>query len=206
MEAQTQSLPPPLKSLAQKLHQKPPMDCKHAIDALSQEERNPILDALVELVKEGTLDEKNKRLLANCLIFFPQEEVFKFFQRIRVGELLRQFCSFFTKFPDFYCLVRMSKILLIKSEDNFLRQILTILKVPIGIETLRFLAKDMTSALTRDTGELREKILDFLWPMKKKTVRAILGIKPNEQFDVDVWIIKTRQIIAQYKARQLSFE
>jgi len=206
MEAQPQSLPPPLKSLAENLHEKRPMDCNDAIKALSPEERIAILNALFELVKEGTKSEQNTRLLVNCLSFFPQEDIFGFVQRLRTGELLQQFCRFFDKNPDFYCLVRMSKILLIKSEDNFLRQILTILKVPIRIETLRFLAKDMTSALTRDTGELREKILDFLWPMEEKTVRAILGIKPNEQFDVDVWIIKTRQIIAQYKARQLSFE
>jgi len=95
MEAQAQSSQSPLEKLAQELHQKPPMDCKDAIDALSQEERNAILDALVKLVKKGTPSEQNTRLLANCLSFFPQEEVYRFFQRIRAGELLRQFLSVF---------------------------------------------------------------------------------------------------------------
>lgn len=209
MEAQAQSLQSPLELLAQKLHQKRPMDCKDAIDALSQEERNAILDALVELVKEGTQSEQNTRLLANCLSFFPQEEVYRFFQRIRAGELLRQFCRFFDEYPEFYCLVRMSKILLTKSENDFLRQILTILNekrymgVPIGIETLRFLENEITSPRTREiTVELREKILNFLWPMGEKTVRVILRIRPTDPFDIDVWIIRTRQIIAQYKAQQ----
>jgi hypothetical protein len=195
--------------LAEKLHQKRPMDCKDAIDVLSQEERNAILDALVELVIKGTKSEQNTRLLANCLSFFPQEDVFGFFQRIRAGELLRQFCSFFDEYPEFYCLVRMSKILLTKSENDFLRQILIILNekrymgVPIGIETLRFLENEMTSPRRREiTVELREKILNFLWPMGEKTVRVILRIRPTEPFDLDVWIIRTRQIIAQYKAQQ----
>ncbi len=209
MEAQAQSLQSPLELLAQKLHQKRPMDCKDAIDALSQEERNAILDALFDLVKEGTQSEQNTRLLANCLSFFPQEEVYRFFQRIRAGELLRQFCRFFDEYPEFYCLVRMSKILLTKSENDFLRQILTILNekrymgVPIGIETLRFLENEITSPRTREiTVELREKILNFLWPMGEKTVRVILRIRPTDPFDIDVWIIRTRQIIAQYKAQQ----
>jgi hypothetical protein len=205
MESQT--LSPPLESLAKKLHQKRPMDCKDAINAVSPEERTQILDALVELVKEGMLNEKNKRLLANCLSFFPQEEVFEFFQRIRDGKLLQQFCSFFNEIPDFYCLILMSKILLTKSEEQFLRQIITILNekrymgVPIGIETLRFLENEMTSPQTREiTVDLREKILNFLCPMGEKTVRVIL--RPTESFDLDVWIIRTRQNIAQYKAQQ----
>jgi hypothetical protein len=208
-QAQAQALPPPLESLAKKLHEKRPMDCKDAIDALSPEERTAILDALVELVIKGTQSDQNTRLLANCLSFFPQEDVFGFFQRIRTGELLRQFCSFFDEYPEFYCLVRMSKILLTYSQDNFLRKILMILNekrymgVPIGIETLRFLEKEMTSPRTRETTiELREKILNFLWPMEEKTVRVILRIRPTEPFDLDVWIIRTRQIIAQYKAQQ----
>jgi hypothetical protein len=93
MEAPT--LSPPLESLAEKLREKRPMDCKDAINALSLEERTAILDALVEFVKGGTPSEKNTRLLANCLSFFPQEEVFGFFQRIRDHKLLQQFCSFF---------------------------------------------------------------------------------------------------------------
>lgn len=207
MEAQT--LSPPLESLAEKLREKRPMDCKDAIDALSPEERTAILDALFELVMKGTQSDKNTRLFANCLSFFPQEEVFGFFQRIRAGELLRQFCRFFNEYPEFYCLVRISKILLTKSENYFLRQILMILNekrymgVPIGIETLRFLENEMTSPQTREiTVDLREKILNFLWPMGEKTVRVILRIGPTEPFDLDVWIIRTRQIIAQYKAQQ----
>jgi len=208
MEAQ-QSSQSPLESLAQNLHQKPPMDCKDAIDALSPDERIAILGDLVDLVKEGTLSEQNIRLLANCLSFFPQEDVFGFLQRIRTGELLQQFCRFFDEYLDFYCLVRMSKILLTKSENDFLRQILTILNeklyicLPIGIQTLRFLEKEITSPLSREiTVELREKILNFLWPMGEKTVRVILGKRPTDSFDIDVWIIKSRQIIAQYKAQQ----
>lgn len=183
------------------------MDRKDAIDALSQEERNAILDALVELVIKETKSEQNTQLLSNCLSFFQQEDVFGFFQRIRTGELLEQFCRFFDENPDFYCLVRMSKILLTKSEDDFLRQILTILNekqymgVPIGLQTLRFLEKDITSPLSREiTVELREKILNFLWPMGETTVRMILRIRPTKPFDIDVWIINTRKIIAQNKA------
>lgn len=207
MEEQAQQSP--LESLAEKLHQKRPMDCKDVIDALSQKELTAILEALFDLVKKGTKSEQNIGLLANCLSFFPQEDVFGFFQRIRAGELLRQFCSFFDEYPEFYCLRRMSKILLTKSENDFLRQILMILnekqylRVPIGIETLRFLENDMTSPLTREiTVELREKILNFLWPMGEKTVRVILRIRPTDPFDFDVWNIRTRQIIAQYKAQQ----
>lgn len=207
MEAQAQQSP--LESLAQKLHQQRPIDCKDAIDALSPEERIAILGELVNLVKEGTPSEKNIRLLANCISFFPQEEVYRFFQRIRTGELLQQFCRFFDEYPEFYCLVRMSKILLTKSENDFLKQILKILNkklyigLPIGIQTLRFLEKEITSPLSREiTVELREKILNFLWPMGEKTVRVILGKRPTDSFDLDVWIIKSRQIIAQYKAQQ----
>ena len=208
MEEQAQSPQSPLESLAEKLHQKRAMDRKDAIDALSQEERNAILDALFELVIKGTKSEQNTQLLSNCLSFFPQEDVFGFFQRIKAGELLRQFCSFFTEFPDFYSLIRMSYILLTNTEDDFLIEILMILnkkrhmRVPIGIQTLRFLAKNMTSRLTRETGELREKILDFLCSMGKENVRVILEIKSTDPFDVDVWNIRTRQIIAQYKAQQ----
>jgi len=201
MEAQ--SLQSPLELLAQKLHQKYQIDCKDVIEELSPEELTAILEALFDLVKQGTLSEQNTRLLANCLSFFPQEDVFGFLQRIRTGELLQQFFRFFDEYPDFYCLVRMSKILLTKSEDDFLRRILTILKLPIGIQTLRFLEKEITSPLSREiTVELREKILNFLWPMGERTVRAILGKRPTETFDINVWIIKTRQIIAQYKAQQ----
>ena len=208
MEAQPQSLPPPLNQLAQNLYQKRPMGCKDAIDALSQEERNAILDALVELVIKGTQSEIITQLVANSLSFFPEEEVFGFFQRIRAGELLRQFCSFFTEFPDFYSLIRMSYILLTNTEDEFLIQILMILnekrymRVSIGIQTLRFLAKNMTSRLTRETGELREKILDFLCSMGKENVRVILEIKSTELFDFNDWDIRTRKFIAQYKAQQ----
>lgn len=208
MEAQPQSLPPPLNQLAQNLYQKRPMGCKDAIDALSQEERNAILDALVELVIKGTQSEIITQLVANSLSFFPEEEVFGFFQRIRAGELLRQFCSFFTEFPDFYSLIRMSYILLTNTEDEFLIQILMILnekrymRVSIGIQTLRFLAKNMTSRLTRETGELRDKILDFLCSMGKENVRVILEIKSTELFDFNDWVIRTRKFIAQYKAQQ----
>ena len=185
------------------------MDCKDAIGALSQEELKAILEALFDLVKEGTPSEQNTRLLANCLSFCQHEEVFEFLQRIRAGELLRQFCSFFDEYPEFYCLVRMSKILLTRSENIFLHQILTILNekrymgVPIGIHTLRFLEEEMTSILTRETTvELRNKILDFLWSMWEENIRVILRIGPTDPFDLDVWIIRTRQIIAQYKAQQ----
>ena len=208
MEAQ-QSSQSPLESLAQKLHQQRPIDCKDVINELSPEERIAILGELVDLVKEGTLNEQNIRLLANCLSFFPQEDVFGFLQRIRTGELLQQFFRFFDEYPDFYCLVRMSKILLTKSENDFLRQILMILNeklyigLPIGIQTLRFLENEITSPLSREiTVELREKILNFLWPMGERTVRAILGIKPTDSFGVDVWIITSRKIIEKYKARQ----
>jgi hypothetical protein len=209
MEAQAQSLPPPLESLAEKLDGKPPMECKDVIGKLSPEEINKILGALVELVIKGRRSDQNTRLLANCLSFFPQEEVFGFFQRIRTGELLQQFCSFFDEYPEFYCLVRMSKILLTKSENDFLRQILMILNekrymgVPIGNQTLRFLENEMTSPRTRETTvELREKILNFLWPIPKPTLKVILGIIQTEPFDLDDWINRTRQIIAQYKAQQ----
>ncbi len=101
MEAQTQTLSLPLESLAKKLHEKRPMDCKDAIGELSQEERTAILDALFELVIKGTQSDQNTRLLANCLSFFPQEEVFGFFQRVKTGELIRQFCSFFMEIQIF---------------------------------------------------------------------------------------------------------
>jgi hypothetical protein len=204
MEAQAKSSQSPLESLAEKR----PMDCKDAIDALSPEERTAILDALVELVKEGTVGEKKIRLLTNCLSFFSPEEVFEFFQRIRAGELLRQFCSFFNESPDFYSLIRMSYILLTNTKNDFLIEILMILnkkrymRVSIGIQTLRFLAKNMTSRLTRETGELREKILDFLCSMGKENVRVILEIKSTELFDFNDWVIRTRKFIAQYKAQQ----
>lgn len=191
------------------LAQKHPIGCKDAIDELSQEELIAILEALFDLVKEGTPSHLHTQLLANFIMFFPQEDVFEFLQRLRTGELLQQFCRFFDENPDFYCLVRMSKILLTKSENDFLRQILTILNeklymgVPIGIHTLRFLEKEITSPLSREiTVELREKILNFLWPMGEKTVRVILRIRPTDPFDIDVWIIRNRQIIAQYKAQQ----
>ena len=62
MEAQ-QSSQSPLESLAQKLHQQRPIDCKDVINELSPEERIAILGELVDLVKEGTLNEQNIRLL-----------------------------------------------------------------------------------------------------------------------------------------------
>ena len=209
MEAQSsQSSQLPLESLAQKLHQKRPMDCNDAIKELSPEELTAILEALFDLVKEGTPSDQNTRLIANCLSFFQEEKVFEFLQRLRTGELLQQFCRFFDENPDFYCLVRMSKILLTKSENDFLRQILTILneklyiRVPIGIHTLGFLQKEMTSPQIRDmTVELREKILNFLWHMGERTLRAILEIKPTDPFDLDIWILRTRQIIKRYKAQ-----
>jgi hypothetical protein len=61
----------------------------------------------------------------------------------------------------------------------------------------------MTSPQTREiTVDLREKILNFLWPMGEKTVRVILRRKPTEPFDLDVWIIGNKKIIEQYKAQQ----
>lgn len=99
MEAQPQQSQ--LKSLAENWHKKSQMDCKDIIDGLSQEERNAILDALVELVIKGTKSEKNTRSLTICLRFFPQEEVFDFIERIKTGELLQQFCSFFDEDPEF---------------------------------------------------------------------------------------------------------
>jgi hypothetical protein len=209
MEAQAQAQQSPLESLAEKFHEKPPMYCKDAIVELSPEELNAILADLVELVKKGTPSHENIRSLANCVSFFPEEKVFEFLQRLRTGELLRQFCRFFDEYPDFYCLVRMSKILLTKSENNFLIQILKILNeklyigVPIGIETLRFLKKEITSPLSREiTVVLREKIFDFLLSMDERTVRVILGKRPTDPFNIDDWITETKQIIENYKSRQ----
>ncbi len=214
MESQTLSPPleslESLESLAKKLHKKRPMGCKDAIDELSPEELTAILDSLVEFVKVGiTWNNDHNQLLLNCIRYFSNDEVYELLRRVKTGKLIEQFCSFFYENPDFYCLMRISKILLRESENDFLTQILGILNekrymgVHIGIQTLSFLAKDMTSPLARDiTVDLREKILNFLWPMGEKTVRVILRRKPTEPFDLDVWIIRTRQIIADYKAQQ----
>jgi len=214
MEAQAQSLPPPLESLAEKLDGKPPMECKDVIGKLSPEELTAILDALVEFVKGGTPIPETARLLSIFLSLFPQEEVFRFLQRIKTDRLLQQFCdSLADDDPNLFHWVRMSKILLTKSENDFLRQILTILNkkrymgvptfIPIGIKILRILKKDMTSLLTIDTTvELRNKILEFLWPIPKLTLRVILGIGPTVTFDRDIWIIYIRDIIRKIKAQQ----
>ena len=191
------------------LAQKCPMKCKDAIDELSQEELTAILEALFDLVKERTPSEQNTQLLANFIMFFPQKDVFEFLQRLRTGELLQQFCRFFDEMSDVTCLVRMCKILLKESENNFLTQILrflngkTNMRAHIRLETLRFLANEITSPLPREiTVELREKILNFLWPMGENIVRVILRKRSSEPFDIDVWFSETRQIIENYKARQ----
>ena len=202
MEAQAQAQ-------LQELETKSPMDCKKSIEALSPGERNSILGKLVELVKEGTPSEQKTLLLANCIMFFPQDDIFEFLQRLRTGELLQQFCRFFDEMSDVTCLVRMSKILLKESENNFLTQILMILngkthmRAHIRLETLHFLEKEITSHLSREiTVVLREKILNFLWSMGETTVRVILRKRSSEPFDIDVWFSETRQIIENYKARQ----
>jgi hypothetical protein len=206
MEAQ-QSL---LEQLAQIFHGKNIICCRDEIYELSKEKRDVILGALFKLVKEGTPDETNTRSLTNCLSFFPHEEVLEFFQRIKTGELLRQFCLFFFDgVPDVLCLLRMSNILLRKSEQEFLHQIFTILNegtymhVPTGIYILRFLKNEITSPRSRETTiEDRENILNFLRTMSEETIRAILEIRPTDPFDFNDWIIKTRKIIAQYKEQQ----
>jgi len=91
MEAQAQSL----KQLEQKLDRKCQVECRGAIESLLPEQRNAIQDGLVELVIKGTPNQQNTRSLGNCLDFFPHEEIFKFLQRIRTGELLQPFCMFF---------------------------------------------------------------------------------------------------------------
>jgi hypothetical protein len=190
------------------LAQKCPMKCKDAIDELSQKELTAILEALFDLVKEETLSHLHTQLLANFIMFFPQEDVFEFLQRLRTGELLQQFCRFFDEMSDVTCLVRMCKILLKESENNFLTQILmflngkTNMRAHIRLETLSFLANEITSPLRKITVELREKILNFLLPMGEKIVRVILRIRPTDPFDLNSWIKETRQIIENYKARQ----
>jgi len=210
MEAQSQSFKQ-LAQLAQKLDGKPPMECKNIIHALSPEELNAILDALVELVKGGMPSEKNPRLIANCLSFFPQKEVFRFLQRIRTGKLLQQLCSFFNKIPDFYYLIRICKILLTYLEDNvLLDKILTILNekrvigVPIGIQVLNFLEKEMSSPKSSEmmTVDLRKKILTFLCSMGEQKLRMILKIEEKEKFSMEDWISETTKIIARYEAQQ----
>jgi hypothetical protein len=210
MEASKESsLPPQLQSLAKKLHRRSLIDCKKAIKALSPEDQFALLDHLVEFVKIGiTGDNDNNQLLLNCIRYFFNQQVYELLKKVKTCELLlRQFCSFFYGNPDFFCLIRISKILLEKSEDDFLKQILMILNekrymgVRIAIQTLHFLAKEMTSPLATDiTVDLREKILNFLWPMGEKTVRVIIEMRqtePTEPFDLDDWIITTRKIIAQ---------
>ena len=196
MEAQAPQSP--LELLAEKR----PIDCKDAIKELSPDELKAILEDLVDLVKEGTPDEKNIRLLENCIMFFPQEDVFEFLQRLRTGELLQQFCRFFDGITDFNCLVRMSKILLTKSENDFLRQILTILNekrymdIPIGIHTLRFLKDNICSLIIQTTLEVRKKILNFLISFPDSTLKAILKI--NDEYGIDIWNIKTREFLENY--------
>jgi hypothetical protein len=207
MEAQAQSLPPPLESLAEKLREKRPMDCKNAIDALSEQEKIAILEGLHEFVKRGTPILETTQLLSKFLILFPDEDVFGFLQRIKADGFLQQFCDSLDDHPNLFHWVQICNILLTKSENDFLYQILTILNkklymgVHIGIQILRFLEKEMTSPRTIETTvELREKILNFLWRMGEKNIRDILLIKPNEPFDLDVWIIKMRQIISETTA------
>ena len=166
---------PTLESFEQILRDKPQSVCKGAIEELSQEEQIAILDALFDLLKKGTPSEKYTQLLATYLSFCPQKDVFNFFQRIKTSELLRQFCSFFDKYPEFYCLVRISNILLTKSENDFLIQILMILNekqylsVPIGIQTLNFLENEINSPRSRETTiEDREKNLNFCRMLRKK--------------------------------------
>jgi hypothetical protein len=190
-----------------------PSNREEILSLLSEQEKIAILEGLHEFVKRGTPILENTQLLSKFLILFPDEDVFGFLQRIKADGFLQQFCDSLADHPNLFHWVRMSKILLTKSEKNFLIQIITILNekrymdvpmgVPIGIQILRILNKEMTSLLTRDTTvELRNKILDFLWPIPKPTLRVILGIGPTEPFDIDVWIIRTRQIIAQCKAQQ----
>ena len=186
-----------------------PSNSEEILSSLSEQEKIAILEGLHEFVKGGTPNLETSQLLSKFLSLFSEEDVFEFLQRIKADGFLQQFCDSLADHPNLFHWVRMSKILLTKSENNFLRQILTILNekrymgVPMGIQTLRFLEKEMTSPLRRDTTvELRNKILDFLWPIPKPTLRVILEIRPTEPFDIDLWIIRTRQIIAQYKAQQ----
>ena len=190
-----------------------PSNSEEILSSLSEQEKIAILEGLHEFVKGGTPNLETSQLLSKFLSLFSEEDVFEFLQRIKADGFLQQFCDSLADHPNLFHWVRMSKILLTKSENNFLRQILTILNekrymdvpmgVPIGIQILRILNKEMTSLLTRDTTvELRNKILDFLWPIPKPTLRVILEIRPTEPFDIDLWIIRTRQIIAQYKAQQ----
>ena len=190
-----------------------PSNREEILSLLSEREKIAILEGLHEFVKKGTPILETAQSLSQFLILFPDDDVFGFLQRIKADGFLQQFCDSLADHPNLFHWVRMSKILLTKSEKNFLIQIITILNekrsmdvpmgVPIGIQILRILNKEMTSLLTRDTTvELRNKILDFLWPIPKPTLRVILGIGLTEPFNIDVWIITTRQIIAQYKAQQ----
>jgi len=213
-QAQAQSLSPQLESLAQQLREKSPMECKDVIGKLSQEEINEILDALVEFVKGGTPILEISQLLSKFLSLFPDEDVFRFLQRIKADGLLQQVCDSLADDPNLFHWVRMSNILLTKSENDFLYQILTILTkkryiivpthIPIGIYILRFLENAMTSLRTREiTVELREKILDFLVTrIPERTLKAILGIGPTARFSLDIWIIYIRDIIQKIKAQQ----
>ena len=202
-QAQAQALEQ-LAQLAQKLDGKCHSECNKTIDALSPEKRTQILEGLHEFVKRGTPILKTTQLLSKVLSLFPDEDVFGLLQRIKADGFLQQFCDSLADYPNLFHWVRMSKILLTKSENDFLRQILTILNkkrymdVPIDIQILRLLEKEMTSPRTRETTvELREKILNFLWRMGEKNIRDILLIKPN---DLDDWIIKMRQIISETTA------
>lgn len=186
-----------------------PSNREEILSLLSEREKIAILEGLHEFVKKGTPILETAQSLSQFLILFPDDDVFGFLQRIKADGFLQQFCDSLADHPNLFHWVRMSKILLTKSEKNFLIQILTILNekrymgVPMDIQTLRFLEKEMTSPLRRDTTvELRNKILDFLRSIPKPTLKVILGIIPTEPFDIDLWIIRTREIIAQYKAQQ----
>jgi hypothetical protein len=186
-----------------------PSNREEILSSLSEQEKIAILEGLHEFVKGGTPNLETSQLLSKFLSLFSEEDVFGFLQRIKADGFLQQFCDSLADHPNLFHWVRMSKILLTKSEKNFLRQILTILNekrymdVPMGIQILRILNKEMTSPLRRDTTvELGNKILDFLWPIPKPTLRVILEIRPTKPFDIDDWIIRTRQIIAQCKAQQ----
>ena len=197
-------VPAQAQSQLELLAEKRPIDCKDAIKELSPDELKAILEDLVDLVKEGTPDEQNTRLLANCLSFCPKEEIFGFLQRLKTGELLQLFCRFFDGITDFNCLVRMSKILLTKSENDFLRQILMILNeeryiymdVPIGLQTLRFLKDNICSLIIQTTLEVRKKILNFLISFPDSTLKAILKI--NDEYGIDIWNIDTRKFLENY--------
>ena len=186
-----------------------PSNREEILSSLSEQEKIAILEGLLEFVKGGTPNLETSQLLSKFLSLFSEEDVFEFLQRIKADGFLQQFCDSLADHPNLFHWVRICKILLTKSENNFLRQILTILNekrymgVPMGIKILRILKKDMTSLLTIDTTvELRNKILDFLWTIPKPTLKVILGIRPTEPFKIDLWIIVMRHIIARYEEQQ----